>query len=122
MVSKQKLFKQLDSLEAELKARLVPHLKHAAAGENDWVFCVVGFNTFKMFRDSTDRLTEELVALGGQILVLKKKLGESSSGSLAERLCWYCREWSETENHHRGDAQSLAKQFLQEINHNNQVA
>ncbi len=116
MVSKQKLFKQLDSLEAELEERLVAHLERAAVGQNDLVFCVVGFNPFKELKLSTDKVTEALVELGAQILALKKKLGEPAAGSIAERICWYCREWGNTENQHRGNAQSLAIQFLQEIN------
>ena len=47
MVSKEKLFSKLDLLEAELEERLIPHLENSAHGENDFVFCVTGFNPFK---------------------------------------------------------------------------
>ncbi len=116
MVSKAKLYTKLDSLEAELEERLVPHLEKAATGENDLVFCVPAFNPFKVLKSKTDIEMGELVELGSQILLLKNKLGELSEGSIAERICWYCREWGNLENHHRGSAQGLAKQFLDEIN------
>ena len=122
MVSKAKLFTKLDLLETELKERLIPHLEKSAHGENDLVFCVTGFNPFKELKSQTDKVTEELVELGAQILTLKNKLDEQSEGSIAERICWYCREWGHTKNHHRGHAQSLATQFLQEIKKANKKA
>jgi hypothetical protein len=115
MVSKQKLFTKLDLLETELEERLIPHLEKSAHGGNDLVFCVTGFNPFKELKAKTDKETEELVALGAQILVLKNKLGEPSEGSVAERICWYCREWGNIENSPRKSAQELANQFLEEI-------
>ena len=115
MVSKQKLFAKLDLLEIELEDRLAPHLEKAALGKNDLVFCVARFNPFKELKSRTDKVTEELVDLGAQILALKNKLGESTEGSVAERICWYCREWGNVDNTHRNSAQGLAKQFLDEI-------
>ena len=115
MVSKEKLFTRLDLLEMELEERLVPHLEKSALGKNDLVFCVTGFNPFKELKSKTDKVTEELVEVGSQILALKSKLGEPSEGSVAERICWYCREWGNIENNHRNSAQGLANQFLQEI-------
>lgn len=116
MVSKEKLYSKLDNLEAELKDRLIPHLTKAANGNNDLVFCVTDFNPFKELKYNTDKTTEELVEIGAQILALKSKLGEPSEGGIAERICWYCREWGNTKNHHRGSGQGLAKEFLEEIN------
>lgn len=115
MVSKEKLYTRLDLLEAELEQRLIPHLEKAALGNNDLVFCVVGFNPFPELKYRTDKITEELVDMGSQILALKNKLGEPSEGSTAERICWYCREWGDTENRNRKTAQGLAKQFLEDI-------
>jgi hypothetical protein len=115
MVSKEKLFSKLDLLEAELEERLIPHLENSALGNNDLVFCVTGFNPFKELKSKTDKVSEELVELGAQILVLKNKLGEPSDGSVAERICWYCRKWGNIENNQRNSAQELAKQFLKEI-------
>ena len=119
MVSKEKLFTKLDLLETELEERLVPHLEKAALGKNDLVFCVAGFNPFRELKSRTDKVTEELVDLGAQILTLKNKLSESSDGSVAERICWYCREWGNVENNHRNSAQGLAKQFLKEMENGN---
>ena len=115
MVSKKKLFTKLDLLEAELEERLIPHLEKSVLGKNDLIFCVTGFNPFKELKSRTDNITEELVELGAQILALKNKLGEPSEGSVAERICWYCREWGNIEKSHRDSAQGLANQFLEEI-------
>lgn len=115
MVSKAKLYSRLDVLEADLKDRLVPHLATAADGKNDSVFCVSAFNPFREMKYRTDKETEDLIRIGAQILSLREKLGESSDGTIAERICWYCREWGNTENHHRASAVGLARQFLAEI-------
>ena len=115
MVSRSKLYTKLDALESELKERIVPHLKSAANGNNDLVFCVKEFNPFNNLKKRTDKNTENLVKIGAQILALKNKLGEPSEGSIAERICWYCGEWGKLENTHRKSAQDLAKQFLEEI-------
>lgn len=115
MVAKAKLYSRLDSLEAELRAQLLPHLANAANGNNDLVFCVSAFNPFRELKHRTDKKTEELVEMGSQILSLQNKLGEPSAGSIAERICWYCREWANTGNQHRASAAGLASQFLAEI-------
>ncbi len=115
MVSRAKLYARLDALESELKERLLPHLEQAADGKNDLIFCANGYNPFPELKSRTDKLTEELIAIGTQILSLRTKLGESSESSIAERICWYCNEWGDVSNHHRGSAQALAKKFLNEI-------
>ncbi len=115
MVSKGKLFSQLDALEAELEEKLIPHLQIAAEGKNDFVFCVSDFNPYSELKSKTDPLTEQMIHIGRQILGLKRKLGESSEGALAERLCWYCREWGNLDNQPRKNAQDLAKQFIDEF-------
>ena len=74
-----------------------------------------GINPYSELNAKTDKTTEYLVNMGAQILTLKNKLGVPFKGSIAERICWYCREWGELGNYHRGNAQGLAKQFLQEI-------
>jgi hypothetical protein len=115
MVSKAKLYSQLDRMEEELREGLIPHLEHAATGRNELVFCVPDFNPFQELRSRTDSRTDELVQLGRQILALREKLGEPSDGTIAERICWYCRKWGDTRDSHRKAAQGLAKEFLQEI-------
>jgi hypothetical protein len=115
MVSKTKLYTQLDSLEAELEEKLIPLLEQAIKGKNDLVFCVESFNPFFKSNTQTNKKTQALINIGTQILVLKGKLGESSKGSIAERLCWYCRKWDDLEDGNKNNAQSLAKQFLKEI-------
>ncbi|MBV1879588.1 MAG: hypothetical protein KUG79_18240 [Pseudomonadales bacterium] len=115
MIAKVKLYSKLDTLEAELKALLIPHLERAAEGNNDLVFCARDFNPPKELKGLTDKKTEKLVAMGTQILALKEKLGEPSEGTIAQRICWYCRTWSSADNRHRKNAQSLAKKFLIEI-------
>ena len=116
MVSRSKLYTQLDALESELEDKIVPHLEAAANGSNDLIFCVQGFNPYSELKAKTDKTTENLVNIGSQILSLKSKLGEPSQGSIAERICWYCREWGSRGNSHPNNTQDLAKQFLQEIN------
>lgn len=115
MVSKAKLYLQLDRLENGLRAQLVPHLEQAANGDNDLVFCVADFNPFPELRCSTDSKSEEFVQLGRQILALREKLGEPSEGTIAERICWYCRKWGDAKDSHRKAAQELAKDFLTEV-------
>jgi len=115
MVSKAKLYAKLDSLENELRESLIPHLKNAADGNNDLLFCVTAFNPFRELKYKTDKLTEELIEMGSQILSLRSKLGEPSDGIIAERICWYCREWGNTKNSHKPSSTGLAKQFLAEI-------
>ena len=114
MVSKAKLYSQLDRLETELRERMIPHLEQAAKGGNDLVFCTSEFNPFPQLEGKTDSVTEELIQLGRQVLTLRDKLGEPSNGTIAERVCWYCRKWGDTKDSHRKAAQGLAKQFLQE--------
>jgi len=115
MVSRSKLYTQLDALESELKEDLIPHLETAANGENDLVFCVEQFNRFNELKSRTDKTTEKLINIGAQILVLKNKLGEATEGSIAERICWHCREWSSQDKPDQKYTQDLAKQFLEEI-------
>ncbi|MFT7224042.1 MAG: hypothetical protein ACI82Z_001590 [Cellvibrionaceae bacterium] len=115
MVSKAKLYPKLDELETQLREILLPHLRNAAEGKNNLIFCVKVFNPFSELKHKTDKLTEELIEMGSQILSLREKLGESSSGTIAERVCWYCREWGNTEKNYRSSGASLAKQFLAEI-------
>jgi len=115
MVSKTKLYSKLDFLEVELVERLLPHLEKAAEGKNDLVFCVKGYHTFTGLNSRTDKYTAELIDIGSEILLLREKLGEPTEGTVAERICWYCREWGDVNNHHRTSAQGLAKKFLNEI-------
>jgi hypothetical protein len=102
-------------MEQELRDALIPHLEQAASGENDLVFCVSDFNPFHELRFTTDSKTEQLVLLGRKILGLREKLDEPTAGTIAERICWYCRRWGDTSNHQRKAAQGLAKAFLDEV-------
>lgn len=115
MVSKAKLYSQLDHMEQELRERIIPHLEKAAIGENDLIFCATDFNPFPQLKSSTDAETESLILLGRKILVLREKLGEPSDGSIAERICWYCRSWGDAGDLQGKAAQGLAKYFLQEV-------
>jgi len=115
VVSKTKLYSKLDLLETQLKESLVPHLINTANGNNDLVFCVKQFNPFAQLKNQTDAVMEELIEVGSQILSLREKLGEPSDGTIAERICWYCREWSKAKNYHSVSGIDLAKRFLLEI-------
>ena len=115
MVSNSKLYAKLDGLEAELAQRLVPHLNDAAAGLNEWVFCVTGYHDHARAACRPDPTTSALVTISAEILSLKQKLGESSAGSIAERICWYCREWGKVKQPSRAHVQALAEAFLSEI-------
>lgn len=115
MVSNTKLYARLDSLEQELLEVIVPHLKRAASGHNEYIFCVKQFNPYRKLKNKTDKVTEELIAIGVSIISLREKLGEPTQGTTAERICWYCREWSGTDNLHKALGTDLAKRFLSEI-------
>lgn len=115
MVSRAKLYRQLDALELELAEQLSAHLGVAAAGDNDFIFCVAEFSSTAGVNDQPDRTTEQLIVLSRRILALHEKLGESSQGTPAERLCWYCQQWSRETDPREKLARSLARQFLAEI-------
>jgi hypothetical protein len=115
MVSKSKLYAQLDSLESQLEELLVPHLERAASGGNDRVFCVAEFNAHPELNNRPDKTTKSLIGLGRRILALKEKLGEPCEGSVAARICWYCNSWGNGTNHHGMAAQEMAQEFLEEI-------
>lgn len=115
MVSRTKLYSQLDRLEDELRERLVPHLRIAANGGNDLVFCATDFNPFPQLKDVIDTETDALVQLGRQILLLREKLDESSEGSIAQRICWYCIAWGDSDDGYQKAARALAGDFLKEI-------
>ena len=115
MISRTKLYSQLDRMESELAAELRPHLEQAANGDNPLVFCVAEFNPNPAQYPCNDTNTEKLVRLGRQILALREKLGEPADGTPAERLCWYCRQWAATANGEAKTARELAADFLQEI-------
>lgn len=115
MVSKAKLYSKLDILEDQLKELLIPHLESASTGENDLIFCVKQFNPPNSLKYKTDKLTEELIEIGSQVLSLREKLTEPSKGTVAERICWYCKQWRDIESHHKSSTRELATQFLNEI-------
>jgi len=116
VVSKGKLFSKLDDLEILLKDSVVSHLHLAVNNRNEGVFCVTGFSKNHDARYKANKITEELVLLGRQVLALKEKLGEASQGSIAERICWYCREWSQAKPcYPHPSGIYLAQQFLEEI-------
>lgn len=115
MVSKAKLYAQLDLLEEELRERIIPHLEYAALGENDLVFCAIDFNPFPQLKSKTDAETDSLIQLGSHILALREKLEEPSEGSIAERICWYCRTWGRSGDSHQKVTQGLAREFIEEI-------
>jgi hypothetical protein len=116
MVAKRKLYGQLDMLEVQLDEELRAHLRIAARGGNDLVFCVAGYHSHPDLRHATDNTTERLVALGARILALRAKLGEpEDEHSAAVRICWYCRHWGGLDSDHRSDAAVMAQQFLREL-------
>jgi len=110
-----RLYERLDRLEAELRAALVPILERAAAGKHDSIFTTTRFNPFPELRWSTCRETEALLLLADDILKLLCKLGEPTNTSVASRLLFYCEKWGDLSDHHRGTAQTLARQFLAEL-------
>ncbi len=115
MVAKRKLYAQLDTLEFELRERIVVHLESAARGENTWVFCTPDFMPNKKHKARVDHETEYLIELGVQILALRKKLNEPSENAIAEHLCDYCREWLLQIDRQHDCAKFIAKDFLDKI-------
>ena len=115
MIARARLYEQLDQLEVDLKEKLIPHLQRAVNGDSKLIFCVRDFNQKTEYKKMTDAHTEDLISIGRQILTLKKKLGESSENTIAEKICWYCRKWGEDPKSNQQTTQVLAKQFLKEI-------
>jgi len=66
MVSRAKLFMQLDALESELKDKIVLHLKVAVTGHNDLIFFVKIFNSYSGLKSKTDKTTENIVNMSTQ--------------------------------------------------------
>jgi hypothetical protein len=115
MVSKAKLYIQLDRLQDELCERIIPHLQNAAKGNNALIFCTLAFNSIRKLQPEADQETEKLIQLGRQVLALSDKLGVVTKNSIAERLCWYCRKWEHGNDTESCSSQILAQTFLQEI-------
>jgi hypothetical protein len=113
VVSKAKLFTQLDDLEQLLETKTLAQLHLAVITSNELVFCATDFITSRELKNKVDKETESLIMLGRQVLALKAKLGECSKGSVAERICWYCRKWSDSKT--RLSGVQLAQQFIDEI-------
>jgi hypothetical protein len=102
-------------MEEELQERIVPHLEKAVVGQNDFVFCTTEFNLSKELKFKADSETDALIQLGRKILAMREKLGESTDGIIAERICWYCRKWAGGNAGDGKKTQKLAQEFLQEI-------
>ena len=115
MVARSKLFTQLDSLEAELDEKLIPHLEEAAKGRNEYVFCAKSFVPHVSLRKHADKLTAKLIELSSDIFYLREKLGEPLENTNAGRLCEYCDQWGKLKDRHRNSGQELAILFLTEI-------
>lgn len=118
MVSKSKLYIQLDRLEEELVEKLIPHLENAAKGRNEFIFCAKNFVAQVSLRKYADTFTQELIDLSSKILSLRDNLGESTEGCVAERICIYCDRWGGVKDRHRNLGQELAVEFLNEIKTN----
>jgi hypothetical protein len=115
MVGKVKLYSQLDSLEDELRERIIPHLKSAAAGANDFVFSATDFKSSREPKFKVNAETDSLIQLGRQVLVLREKLKEPTENTIAERICWYCRKYENISGSQKKLVQELAQTFLDEI-------
>jgi len=121
MVSRNKLYTQVDELEQELFNLVVPHLEAALDGGESLIFCVSEFNSHAKFKNHVNPDTQNMVLLGKKIIQLKEKLGEPVDGSVAERLCWYCRKWDGLPNPNLTSTRKLAKQLLNEITTNKNI-
>lgn len=115
MVSKAKLYTQLDQLEEELEEKLMPHLEEAAQGKNEFIFCAKNFVVQASVRKHADATTQSLIDLGSRILSLRESLGESTENCAAARICIYCRKWGNVKDRHRNLGQELAIQLIEEI-------
>ena len=115
MVSKAKLYLQLDGLEEELEEKLIPHLEQAAKGKNEFIFCAKDFVAQVSLRKNADAYTQDLIDLSSKILTMRDQLGEPTDGCIAERICIYCDKWGGVKDRHRNLGQELAVEFLAEI-------
>jgi len=115
MVARSKLYAQLDSLEEEFVEKLVPHLKEAARGQNEYIFCAKSFVSYASLRKHADKLTAELIELASDIFYMREKLGESLDDTNAGRFCDCCEQWGKLTDRHRNSAQDMAIQFLKDL-------
>lgn len=112
---REKLFKRLDSLEAELRKELIPALRKTAAGQDDLLFLTDQTNPYPELRPHGAGHGQLLFDSAQEILRLATKLGESKDELLASMVVKYFYQAHDLNNHHRASPSGIAKQFLQEL-------
>lgn len=111
-----KLYRRLDTLEADLARQLLRHLTACVEGRNDLLFCAREFLPAHYPRNlPTAGPADELLGLVEQIRRLREQVKEPFEGSLACRFRECCRRWADLADAHRGTSETIAKQLLAEI-------
>jgi hypothetical protein len=112
---REKLFKRLDSLEAELRQELIPALRRTATGQDDLLFLTDQTNPYPELRTHSSGHGQLLFDSAQEILRLATKLGVSKDELLASMVVKYFNQAHDLNNHHRAAPSGIARQFLLEL-------
>lgn len=103
---------ELEILEKDFKAELLPRLKLAADGKESLLFCISELNQFRQVRPSAE--SDQLFQTAMRIIVLREILvmPADQSHDLATAFTDCCKEYNNIENDHRRGAVKLAASLL----------
>jgi hypothetical protein len=105
---------QLEIMEKEFKAELIPRLEATAGGKESLLFCTSELNQFRQVRPpaESDRLFETAKA----IVNLRTELVVTSEGTnLATAFMDSCKEYNDIKNEHRRGPVKLAASLLKAV-------
>lgn len=111
----EKLYRRLDSLQAELSQRLGARLLACAGGGEQLLFCASAYLPAGWPARLADKDTDTLLGLVEEIHELCVKVGEPFAGSLGWQFREACRRWADVTDAHRGGARRMAEELLAEV-------
>lgn len=106
--------RQLEILEKEFTAELVPRLEATAGGKESLLFCTSELNQFRQVRPPAEN--DRLFETAKTIVNLRTTLVISSEGAdLATAFIDSCKEYNDIKNEHRRGPVKLATSLLKTI-------
>ena len=100
---------RLETVEAELRRRLLQHLPDVAAGRDALFFTTRDFNPFSL---RVPTLSQELDDLASEALAARAAIGEPVDGSVAQLFRTALAESADLHNHHSLGPVRLAERLL----------
>lgn len=112
MTKYEKSRHELEILEKDFKAVLLPRLKLAADGKESLLFCISELNRFRQVRPSPE--SDQLFQTAMRIKALRETLiiPADQGHDLATAFTDCCKEYNNIENDHRRGAVKLAASLL----------